>query len=59
MIYTFDAYVLDARLYELRDAGTPLQLEPKGFELLAYVVQHRARIVTKHEPANTCGRPSL
>jgi DNA-binding winged helix-turn-helix (wHTH) protein len=49
MIYAFDEYELDTRLYELRRTGAPLQLEPKVFDLLAYVVQHCDRIVTKHE----------
>jgi DNA-binding winged helix-turn-helix (wHTH) protein len=49
MIYAFDEYELDTRLYELRRAGAPLQLEPKVFDLLAYLIQHGDRIVPKHE----------
>ena len=44
MIYAFDEYELDTRLYELRRAGAPLQLEPKVFDLLAYLVEHGDRI---------------
>ena len=49
MIYAFDEYELDTQLYELRRAGMSLQLEPKVFDLLAYVVEHCDRIVSKHE----------
>ena len=49
MIYAFDEYELDTQLYELRHAGAPLQLEPKVFDLLVDLIQHRDRIVSKHE----------
>jgi hypothetical protein len=49
MIYAFDEYALDTQLYELRHAGALLQLEPKVFDLLLDLIQHRDRIVSKHE----------
>jgi class 3 adenylate cyclase/DNA-binding winged helix-turn-helix (wHTH) protein/tetratricopeptide (TPR) repeat protein len=49
MIYTFGEYELDVQLFELRHAGTPLQIEPKVFDLLVYVMRHRDRVVSKHE----------
>ena len=49
MIYAFDEYELDTQLYELRRAGASLPLEPKVFDLLAALIQHRDRIVSKHE----------
>ena len=49
MIYAFDEYALDTQLYELRHAGALLQLEPKVFDLLVDLIQHRDRIVSKHE----------
>ena len=49
MIYVFDEYELDTRLYELHRAGALVQLEPKVFDLLAYLVEHGDRIVPKHE----------
>ena len=42
MIYAFDEYELDTRLYELRCAGASLQLEPKVFDLLAYLTTRSA-----------------
>lgn len=38
MIYSFGAYELDMYEYELRYAGTTLQIEPKVFDVLAYLV---------------------
>jgi len=49
MLYAFDEYELDTRLYELRRAGALVQLEPKVFDLLAYLVEHSDRIVPKSE----------
>jgi DNA-binding winged helix-turn-helix (wHTH) protein len=49
MIYRFGDYELDTQLFELRSAGTPLQLEPKVFDLLAHLICYRDRVVTKQE----------
>jgi class 3 adenylate cyclase/DNA-binding winged helix-turn-helix (wHTH) protein/tetratricopeptide (TPR) repeat protein len=49
MIYVFGDCELDTRVYELRRAGQPLKLEPKVFDVLAYFVRHRDRMVTKQE----------
>src|SRR5262244_1259855 len=49
MLYVFDNYELDTGLYELRRAGIPVKLEPRVFNVLAYLVQHRERVVTKQE----------
>jgi DNA-binding winged helix-turn-helix (wHTH) protein/tetratricopeptide (TPR) repeat protein len=47
MRYTLGDYTLDTQRYELCRAGLPLQLQPKVFELLAYLIQHRDRVVTR------------
>jgi DNA-binding winged helix-turn-helix (wHTH) protein/predicted ATPase len=49
MIYTFEEYELDLGRYELRSAGKPVKLEPQVFNLLAYLIRHRDRVVTKDE----------
>src|SRR4029450_5851646 len=49
MIYVFGDYELDTRLYELRRAGQPCKLEPQVFDVLAHLIEHRDRVVTKHE----------
>jgi DNA-binding winged helix-turn-helix (wHTH) protein/class 3 adenylate cyclase len=53
MIYLFADYELDTTLYELRAAGVPCKLEPRVFNVLAYLVQHRAQVVTREELLNT------
>ncbi|MEM9384504.1 MAG: tetratricopeptide repeat protein [Pseudomonadota bacterium] len=45
----FERYVLDPDRRELRHAGAPRQVEPRVFDLLAYLVEHRARAVSKEE----------
>ncbi len=49
MIYVFEDYELDLRLYELRYAGKRVKLEPQVFDILAYLIQHRDRVITKQE----------
>jgi DNA-binding winged helix-turn-helix (wHTH) protein len=49
MRYLFDGYVLDTQRYELHRAGTRVHLRPKGFQLLAYLLAHRDRVVPKAE----------
>jgi DNA-binding winged helix-turn-helix (wHTH) protein len=49
MIYVFGDYELDTRLYELRRARAPIKLEPKVFDALAYLLQHRDRLVSRQE----------
>jgi len=49
MIYEFDACVLDTDRRELRRAGQLIAIEPQVFDLLAYLLRHRDRVVTKDE----------
>ncbi|MGE0601073.1 MAG: alpha/beta fold hydrolase [Dehalococcoidia bacterium] len=49
MMYRFDAYELDTDRFELRRDGVIQQIEPQVFEVLAYLVENRDRIVTKDE----------
>ena len=48
-IYIFGEWQLDTRLYELRCAGKPLELEPKVFDVLLYLIEHRDRVVSNEE----------
>jgi predicted ATPase/DNA-binding winged helix-turn-helix (wHTH) protein len=47
--YAFDDYILDAQRYELHRAGNAVPMRPKPFEVLAYLLAHRDRIVPKDE----------
>jgi DNA-binding winged helix-turn-helix (wHTH) protein len=49
MIYVFGDCELDTYLYEFRQAGEPLKLEPKVFDVLVYLIESRERVVTKDE----------
>lgn len=48
-IYAFGDYELDARLHELRCAGEALRVEPQVFDVLAYLLGARDRLVSKEE----------
>ncbi len=49
MQYSFGAYRFDPARYELAHAGMPVPLRPKACELLAYLLTHRDRVVSKEE----------
>lgn len=49
MIYAFGQFELDTRIYELRDAGTVRPVEPQVFDVLAYLIEHRDRVISKEE----------
>jgi DNA-binding winged helix-turn-helix (wHTH) protein/predicted ATPase len=49
MIYIFDNYTLDTQCYELRHVGVPCKLEPQVFNILAYLLEHHTRVVSKDE----------
>ena len=47
--YRFASCTLDAGTRELRVAGAPVAVQPKVFDLLLYLVEHRDRVVSKDE----------
>src|SRR3954470_5041296 len=47
--YSFGVCDLDTDLFELRRAGVPVPIEPQVFNVLAYLIEHRARVVSKNE----------
>lgn len=49
MIYQFDQFELDTKIYRLRNDGTIVDVEPKVFELLSYLIANRDRLVTRDE----------
>ena len=44
---------LDETLFELRDPGGRVPLEPQAFDVLAHLVRHRERLVSKEELMDT------
>src|SRR5215468_9078489 len=49
MLYRSGAYAFDPARYELRHAGQPVPLRPQACELLAHLLRHRDRVVSKEE----------
>src|SRR5262245_61371092 len=49
MLYRFDECELDERLYQLRRKGERVEIEPKAFDLLVYLLHHREQVVGKDE----------
>ncbi|HEY1260170.1 MAG TPA: winged helix-turn-helix domain-containing protein [Stellaceae bacterium] len=49
MVLAFGDCRLDLERRELRRDGRPIELEPKAFDLLAYLVQNRNRVVSKED----------
>ena len=49
MRYLFGDYVLDTQRHELHRAGAPIKLRRKVFQVLAYLLAHRDRVVPKQE----------
>ncbi|MEJ2129511.1 MAG: winged helix-turn-helix domain-containing protein, partial [Woeseiaceae bacterium] len=49
MIYAFGSMELDLAKVELRDNGEPRSIEPQVFALIAYLAEHRDRMVSRDE----------
>lgn len=49
MLFVFDDYELDTQACELRRAGTLVKLAPKVYHVLAYLIQHRDRLISKED----------
>jgi predicted ATPase/DNA-binding winged helix-turn-helix (wHTH) protein len=49
VIYSFDRFELDTRLYQLRHEGQVIKLDRKAFDTLRFLVENRDRVVHKDE----------
>src|SRR5919109_254328 len=49
MHYRFGDYLFDTERYELQRAGVLVPLRPKECDVLAYLLAHRDRVVSKDE----------
>jgi predicted ATPase/DNA-binding winged helix-turn-helix (wHTH) protein len=45
----FEDFELDTTTFELRRDGVPVHLEPQAFDVLAHLIRHRDRVVSKEE----------
>jgi TolB-like protein len=49
MLYLFEDYGLDTDRRELKKADRPVAVQPQVFDLLAFLIAHRDRVVTKDQ----------
>jgi len=49
VIYVFDDYSLDMERRELRREDQLVPVEPQAFDLLAYLISNRQRVVSKDD----------
>src|SRR5262245_66306898 len=54
MLYYFYDYALDEARRELRRTGQLVSVEPKVFQVLLYLIEHRDRVVSKEELLEQC-----
>src|SRR5215471_3024705 len=54
MVYYFGECILDAERYELQRAGAVVAVEPKVFQVLVYLIEHRDRMVPRDELLEHC-----
>src|SRR5262249_13581133 len=54
MVYYFGECILDEQRYELQRAGAAVAVEPKVFQVLVYLIEHRDRMVTRDELLEHC-----
>ena len=49
MLYLFEDYALDTERRELRRGHELVAIEPKVFDLLAFVIENRQRVVSRDD----------
>src|SRR5438128_1354141 len=48
-VFEFDDVRVEPKAFRVLKAGGPVPLEPKAFDLLAFLIENRGRLVEKHE----------
>jgi DNA-binding winged helix-turn-helix (wHTH) protein/tetratricopeptide (TPR) repeat protein len=49
MIYEFGAFEVDTDQFEILSKGARISVEPKVFDLLVYLINHRERVLSRNE----------
>lgn len=52
-VYEFNDCVVDTARFQVRRSGTAVHVEPQVFDVLAYLIEHRDRVVPKTELLDT------
>ena len=55
-IFRFEGYTLDLRRGCLQAGGREIELRPKSFEMLRYLVENAGRLIPKEELIRPSGR---
>lgn len=58
-IYRFDDVRVDLQTYRVFKAGRAVQLEPKAFEVLVFLIEHRGRVIDKSELLDAAWKESF
>ncbi|HWM91201.1 MAG TPA: response regulator transcription factor [Thermoanaerobaculia bacterium] len=48
-VYRFGDVILDFKHHEAKKGGSPIELSPREFQLLAFFIRHRGEIVTREK----------
>src|SRR5262245_15752332 len=48
-VYEFDDVRVEPEAFRVLKAGHPIAIEPKAFDLLGFLIQHRGRLIEKQE----------
>ena len=59
MLYLFEDYALDADRRELLKADRPIAVQPQVFDVLAFLIANRGRVVSKDELSKPSGMAGL
>jgi Tol biopolymer transport system component/DNA-binding winged helix-turn-helix (wHTH) protein len=59
VIYQFDDIRVDLQQMAITRNGSPVEVEPKAFDVLRHLLEHRDRLVTKEELLNTVWRDTF
>jgi DNA-binding response OmpR family regulator len=59
MRYRFGDYCLDTQRYELHRGRVPIPLQPKVYQVLAYLLTHADRWCSSRNCSSMCGQASL
>jgi len=51
-VYYFDDIVAEPGAFKISKSGQPVQLEPKAFEVLTFLIENRGRLIEKDELLN-------
>ncbi len=49
MIYKFNSYQIDSNNFSIQNEGIAIEIEPRVFDLIVYLIEHQEKLVTRDE----------